>query len=407
MAQLSPQHETLIHRPKLQSAKHVNTSMRVLYISSYMPRRCGIASFTRDLTRSINLINPPHPAKIMVMCDKLSEELAYPEEARFIVRESEWSDYQRAAEEINKSEEFDLICLQHEYGIFGGEGGEYGVRFIEMLKKPIIATLHTILPTTSPKNVENLQRVCRKAERVIVMLEAGADILHRTYKIPREKIAVVPHGVPQFTSGSVEISKKELGLQNNIVMTSINLLSSNKGIEYAIRSLPEIVEQFPNFIYLVVGQTHPVILANANGQDEYRNHLITLARKLGVQRNVVFINRYVSLKELISIVSASDFYVTPYTEPQQVTSGALAYAIGAGKVCISTPYLYANQMLGKGRGVIVPFQNSEHIAKSIISLIRNPSQKRQIEQKAHHIGKLMTWRNVGKQYLQLFNSLTF
>lgn len=379
--------------------------LRVVYVSSFVPRQCGIATFTRDLTEHINGQQPTQPAQIIAMADALSEELPYGKEVKRTIKQGEWEAYQALADQINKDSSIDLVCLQHEYGIYGGDTGEYAAKFAEILEKPIVVTLHTILSEPKPTQRQILQRICTKSSAVVVMLEQGAKVLASVYNVPATKIKVIPHGVPHFSVPRLEDWKKSMDLENRVVMSSINLISSSKGIEYGIQALPEIVKQVPNFLYLVVGATHPVLLARANGRDEYREQLQKMINDLGVADHVRFINRYVSLDELVHVVAASDYYLTPYIDPQQVTSGALSYAIGAGKVCISTPYLYAKEMLNNNRGVLVPFKNHVAIAEAVVNLSKHPQEKASIESKTQATGKNMNWNNVARQYLELFASV--
>ena len=341
----------------------------------------------------------------MALCDALSEDLPYGEAVHAAIKQEDWPAYQEAIDFINSSADIDVVCLQHEYGIYGGHAGEFAAQFVEKLKKPVVATLHTILSEPTDTQREILQRICHKASSVVVMLEQGATVLSDTYQVPRSKIIVIPHGVPRFSVDNLESWKNDMGLSNQTIMCGINLISPSKGIEYGIKSLPEIVKHVPDFLYLVVGATHPVILARHQGRDEYREQLQSLSEELNVADHVRFINKYVSLDDLVKYVAISDFYLTPYIDPQQVTSGALSYAIGAGKVCISTPYLYAREMLNHDRGVLVPFRDHDAIANSVINLVKNPEEKLHIEQGALETGRSMNWEHVAEQYLQLFRTV--
>lgn len=377
-------------------------SPRVAFISSYVPRKCGIATFTRDLAQSVDAITEEDSSEVVALMDSLSENLPYPSRVVFKVRQKVWADYQKAALLINKSSA-DMVCLQHEYGIYGGDYGNFVLPLIDKIKKPIIATLHTVVPKPDKKHLKITRSLCRRSSFVVVMLEEAARILSQKYRIPPSNIIVIPHGVPNFSNFTTQTAKEKLGLSGKTVMTSINLLSHYKGVEYAIKSLPEIVKKVPNFIYQIVGETHPDYLRQMGGVDTYRQGLQALARRLGVSPYIRFVNKYISLEELVGFIEATDFYVTPYIDPGQITSGALAYAVGAGKVCISTPYLYAKEMLSGGRGIIVPFAGSGEIARAVINLAGNPEQMRQHQQKTYRVGKLMTWPYVASQYLELFN----
>ncbi len=389
---------------RIQMDSH-QRSAQVLYISSYVPRKCGIATFSKDLAKAVNQLSPENVISIVAMKDDVSSKLDYPDEVKLTIHQNSWSDYQRAIKYINSSKNVDIVCLQHEFGIYGRRDGEMVVKFIRQINKPILSTLHTVIPAPSPNLRKIIRQIYDQSSFVVVMLEAGARILAEDYGLDKQKIIVIPHGVPQFQLGEVDSWKQKLGLDENKVMSSVNLLSASKGIEYAINSLPEIIKEVPNFIYLVVGETHPGELAKSNGVDGYRDDLIKLSKRLKVEKNVRFINEYVSLDDLIGYVSASDFYITPYVNPQQITSGSLAYAIGAGKVCISTPYLYAKEMLGKNKGILVPFKGSKEIAGAVIEMVKNPDRKRALEIEAYRVGKNMTWDRVGGQYLQLFNKI--
>ncbi len=386
-----------------QELKRLVHPIRVLYVSSYIPRKCGIATFTKDLTQGINLLNPFSLAQIMVMSDKTSENLSYPGESKFLVRQNEWSDYKKVIDYVNNTDEFELVCVQHEFGIYGKNEGENIVAFIKSIKKPVVTTFHTILPEPNQKQKEIVKKVAKYSKSVIVMLEQGRKILHKTYGVSNKKIVVIPHGVPDFPMFDILEWQKRLKLQGKTVMTSINLISENKGLEYAVESLPEIVKKVPNFVYLVVGQTHPLILSQANGRDYYREKLKKRAQQLGVSKHLMFVNRYVSLDELVSYIGATDIYITPYLDPQQATSGALAYAIGAGKACISTPYIYAKEMLDGDRGMVVPFKDSQAIARAVIDLCTHPRLKQSIEKNAYALGRTMIWANIARQYLTVFN----
>lgn len=388
------------------SLQELTGAVGVVYISTYIPRKCGIATFTKDLTNAINLINPLALAKIIALDNCQTERIKYPPEVKIRIRENVFSDYQKAADFINKSKDIDLVCLQHEFGIFGGDFGEMVVEFISEIRKPIVSTLHTVIQNPTEKQEEIIFNICKRSRYIVVMIEKAAEILASRYSIDPAKIVTIHHGVPDFPKFDTEEFKRELRLKDKVVMTSINLLSDWKGIEYAIGAVPKIIEHIPNFIYIVVGETHPTFLRSLKlkyGKDVYREKLYKLVRDLNLRGHVKFVNRYVSLRELIRFMGASDFYITPYSlDSSQATSGSLAYAIGGGRLCISTPYLYAKEMLSNGRGVLVPFRDSKAIADAVIKVYKNPEQKRKMEGKAYELGRTMTWINVGHLYFHLF-----
>ncbi|MBE3128756.1 MAG: glycosyltransferase, partial [Actinobacteria bacterium] len=310
--------------------------------------------------------------------------------------------YIRAAEHINKSKA-DIVILEHEFGLYGGEFGEYIVKLIEMVKKPLIVTAHTIPDDANKGYGLVLKHVINFAEKIIVMMPESLHKLIKRYKCPKEKIEIIPHGVPDIPLEPNDKYKKKKGLAGRIILGNINLLSEIKGIEYTIEALSEIKRHFPSVLYLIIGQTHPVVLQREG--EKYRNFLKEKIKQSNLRENVKFINEYIPLDKLIELLKVIDIYITPYLDPQQSASGALAYAIGAGKICISTPYLYAKEVLAEGRGIIVPFRNSQAIADAVIDICGNPQKKLAIEKKTYKFGRLMTWYNVALQHLELFDEV--
>lgn len=380
--------------------------IRVLYVSTYIPRKCGIASFTKDLTNAINLINPISLAQIVAMDNGQNSHVKYPAEVKYKIKQEVLQDYKKMALLINKSSEVDMVCIQHEFGIFGGEMGEYICEFAELLDKPIVTVFHTVSRNPDKKQKEIIFALCKKSKYCVVMSEIAVKILKSKYGVNPQKIVTIHHGVPDFPRLESDLWKAKLRLRGKVVMTSVNLLSEWKGIEYGIKAVPQIIKEIPNFIYLVIGETHPVYLKHLRakyGRDTYRQKLLKMVRDLNIKKHVRFVNKYVSLGKLIKFIGASDFYITPYSlDPQQTTSGSLAYAVGAGKLCISTPYVYAKEMLSGDRGILVPFKNSRAIAKEVISIYNDPEERERREKKAYEVGRTMTWVNVGHLYFHLF-----
>ncbi len=372
-----------------------------IYISSYVPRKCGIATYTKDLTQAINLINPYSKAEILALI-KPEDEINYPPEVKFKIRQYKIDSYIKAANYINKSRA-DIVVLEHEFGLYGGEFGEYIIKLIEMIEKPLIVTAHTIPEDANKGYGLVLKDIIRFAEKVIIMMPESLNKLIKKYNCPEEKIEIIPHGVPDIPLEPTERHKKKKNLAGRIILGNINLLSEVKGIEYTIEALTKIKNYFPNILYLIIGQTHPVVLQREG--EKYRDFLKEKIKQSNLRENVRFINEYVTLDDLIEWLKVIDIYITPYLNPQQSASGALAYAIGAGKVCISTPYLYAKDVLAKGRGIIVPFRNPEAIADAVIDICSNPQKKSAIERKTYKFGRLMTWYNVALQHLELFDEV--
>jgi glycosyltransferase involved in cell wall biosynthesis len=375
--------------------------IRAIYVSSYIPRKCGIATYTKDLTNAINPLNPYALAEIMAI-NRTTENLNYPWEAKFKIDENNLSTYLQAADYINRSG-VEIVSLQHEFGLFGSHRGENIVPFVESLKRPLVTTLHTVLDDSGSDGGTITKRLIEKSAAVVVMMEQIKDKIIKEYHAPAEKIVIIPHGTPDLPLTTTDENKKRKKLSDRIVLGNINLLSECKGIEYSLEATSIIAKELPNVLYLVIGQTHP---ADLHYKDEkYRKSLIKLVKKLKIEKNVRFINKYISLEELVDWIQTMDFYITPYLDPQQVASGALAYAVGAGKCCVSSSYLYAKEVLADGRGVTVPFRDPKAIASAVIRLWKDKDKKEEMERKAYAYGRLMTWSNVALQYLNLFAAI--
>ncbi len=367
--------------------------LNVIYVSSYIPRKCGIATYTKDLTNGLNLLNSRSLAEIMAVT-RPEEGIAYPWEAKYKITYDDLASYLSAAEYVNQS---------HELGLFGGTAGEYIMHFAEALERPLVSTFHTVLDNPKSKQGEISKRLAKKSEAIVVMMEEVAQRLVKHYGIARKKIVVIPHGVPDFAFNAVEKYKRKRQLTGRLVLGNINLLDPNKGIEYALQAVAIIARTFPEVLYTVIGQTHPELKRRAD--EKYRNYLKKVTRDLNIINNVRFVNEYLPLEDLVKWLKSIDIYITPYLEPQQITSGALAYAIGAGKACISTPYVYSKEVLADGRGVLVPFRDPEAIARAVIDLTKHPQKRNAIEYKAYQYGRLMTWPNVAQSHLSLFRTV--
>lgn len=373
--------------------------VKVIYVSTYIPRKCGIATYTKDLTNDINKLNPYALAEIMAV-NRPGDNLSYPWEVKLKINQNDLGSYIQAANYANQSEA-DLIMLQHEYGIFSGNCGDYIIPFVQTLKKPLVTTFHTVLDNPNPEFGTILNKLAGFSETVTVMMNQTRRKLTEKFGIPKNKIVVIPHGTPDLPFETTEAHKKKKRLNGKIILGNINLLTPSRGIEYALEAVALIAKKYPHVLYLIIGQTHPVFLQEHG--EVYRNFLKKTIKKLGIKNNVKFINEYISLEELISWLKCIDFYVTPYLGPDQSSSGALAYAIGAGKSCISTSYLYAQEALSHGRGVLVGFKDSKTIAEAVLDLLVNPEKKLNMEKKAYEYGRLMTWSSVALQHFDLFH----
>jgi glycosyltransferase involved in cell wall biosynthesis len=371
---------------------------RVAVIGNYLPRQCGIATFTTDLCDA--LVAEASARKLFaVAVNDADAEYSYPERVRFELREGDLATYRAAAEFLNFNN-VDLVCLQHEYGIFGGDAGSHILWLLRSLKMPIVTTLHTVLRDPNPAQREVMEEISRLSDRLIVMSEHSQKFLQEIYHVPAAKIDFIPHGVPDLHFVDPNFYKASIGAEGKDVILTFGLLSPNKGIENVIRAMPRILEQHKNALYVVTGATHPNIRRREG--DKYRESLQALARELGVEANVVFHNRFVSPAELIEFLGSADIYITPYRAEAQVVSGTLAYALSAGKAIISTPYLHARELLAEGRGVLVPFENPEAIAKSAVELLEQDASRHAMRKRAYLHAREMTWKQVARKYSDAF-----
>lgn len=380
-----------------------NLASRIIYVSSYIPRHCGIATYTKNLTNAVNLLNPYHLAEIVAV-NRGQESLDYPKEVKFVLNHLQPRDYLKAAEFINRSGA-DLVSLQHEVGLFGGQDGDYLLPFINALKLPFITTIHSLPDEANSARGLVLKKIVAKSQTVTVMIEPSRQKLIKDYNISPQKIVVIPHGIPDLAYSPTDKYKRKKKLTNRLILGNINLITKSKGIEYCLKAIAIIKQHFPQVLYLVIGKTHPVILQREG--EIYRRSLKKLVRQLDIKNNVKFINKYLTFEELISWLRTIDIYITPYLSLQQSASGALSYALGVGKFCVSTPYLYAKEVLSHNRGVLVPFRDSKVMAEKIIYYWQNPKLRQAIEKNAYSYGRLMTWPNVALQHLDLFKGIIY
>jgi glycosyltransferase involved in cell wall biosynthesis len=371
---------------------------RIGFIGNYLPRQCGIATFTTDLCEAIAL-EYTDTTCIALPVNDIKDSYAYPTRVRFEIEEKDIESYRRAADFLNINN-VDLVCLQHEYGIYGGAAGSHILALLRDLRMPIVTTFHTVLKDPDPTQKRVLQEVASLSDRVVVMSERGVEFLQEIYGVAADKIDMTPHGIPDVSFVDPSFHKDSFGVEGKFVLLSFGLLSANKGIEDVITSLPKIVARYPNVVYLIVGATHPSVLRHEG--ERYRLSLQRLAQDLGVESNVIFYNRFVSLEELIQFISAADIYVTPYLSAAQITSGTLAYALGAGKAVISTPYWYAEEMLADERGALVPFHEPDALADQVVDLLENESKRHAMRKRAYMHGRAMIWSEVSRRYMDSF-----
>jgi glycosyltransferase involved in cell wall biosynthesis len=369
---------------------------QVAFLGNYAPRRCGIATFTTDLSDAIAAELPDADCAVIAMNDPGMRH-DYGERVRFEIAESDLSSYRRAADFLNVGGT-DVLCVQHEYGIFGGKAGSHLLALLHDVSMPVVTTLHTLLRTPSDEQRQVLDDIARVSTRLVVMSRYGADLLQEVHGVSPDKIDLIPHGIPH--SRPVRASKMLLGLEGQKVILTFGLLSPDKGIEYVIQALPEIVRRHPNAVYVVVGATHPHVLEHTG--DSYRRSLELLAHRLGVEANLVFHDRFVSLPELIEFLAAADIYVTPYLNSEQVASGTLAYAVGAGKAVVSTRYPYAVELLADGRGILVPNRDAGALGDAIAGLFADPAELARVSARAAAYGTDMVWPSVAQKYIRSF-----
>jgi polysaccharide biosynthesis protein PslF len=372
---------------------------RVAYFSTYSPRQCGIATFTKDLISSIDQVNGLKQSVIAI--NEKGALYAYGKRVRLSIGRDSPKDYVGAAEYINSSG-IDLVNLQHEFGLFGGEYGEFITIFLEKINKPVITTLHTVQQNFNPKALEVLRKITDKSAAIVVIAHSATKIL-RQQGILCKNFVTIPHGCPdiQFIENNESV-KESVGLGNRFVASTFGLISSGKGIEYAIRALPTVVKKEPRMLYLIVGQTHPEVRKQEG--EKYRNKLMKIVNELGLDEHVRFDNRFLTKLELIKYLQATDIYITPYNSPDQISSGTLTYALGAGKAVVSTPYLHAQETLANNRGIFCRFKDPDSISRAIIKLL-DEKLRRNIQKRAYKYSRRFVWTTVAKQYIQLFKKV--
>jgi glycosyltransferase involved in cell wall biosynthesis len=376
----------------------MSTAIRkVAMLGNHVPRQCGIATFTSDLSDALAREFSELDCFVLAMNDA-GKRHAYPSRVRFEIAENDVASYGRAADFLNVNT-VDVVCVQHEYGIFGGKAGSHVLPLLRELRMPIVTTLHTILAEPNSLQRAAMDEITRLSERLVVMSKHGASLLREVHRVPDHKIDLIPHGIPKVASANR--SKDQLGVDGKSVLLTFGLLSPDKGIEHVIDALPAILERFAETIYIVLGATHPHVRERHG--ETYRLMLESRAKRLGVDSHMIFHNRFVSQTELTEFLSAADIYVTPYLKAEQITSGTLAYAVGSGKAVISTPYWYARELLADGRGILVPWRDPGAIAREVIGLLGNDEKRLELCRRAQEHGRDMSWPAVARGYLQTFD----
>jgi glycosyltransferase involved in cell wall biosynthesis len=368
--------------------------VRTAFVATYAPRRCGIATFTSDLARAVG-------SRDIAVLHPSGDAMAYPDEVRHVIRKDHHDDYLDTARALNRS--VDLVSVQHEYGIWGGADGERVLDFIRALRVPAVVTMHTVLRAPTPHQRAVLSDLGRIAEASVVMSRSAADLLIGTYGADPDRVVVIPHGVPDVPLVDSNAVKPSLGVAGRDVILSFGLLGPGKGYELAIEAMPEVVAAHANALYVILGATHPELIRREG--EAYRESLTGAVERLGMTDHVRFVDKFVSLSELMRWLEAADVFVTPYPNLSQIVSGTLSYAMGAGRAIVSTPYTYAEELLADGRGVLVAPGSPSDLAAALGSLIGDPTLRARIGSRAFAFSRRMVWSAVGAEYQRLFSRL--
>jgi glycosyltransferase involved in cell wall biosynthesis len=370
----------------------------IAFLGDHLPRKCGIATFTSDLLAAVAARHPQSQC-FAVPVNDVNGCYRYPNVVRFEIEEQDPDSYRRAAEFLNTSE-VEVVSVQHEFGIFGGPAGSYLLGLLRGLLAPVVTTLHTVLRNPNDDQRRVMQELLVRSTRLVVMTERAQTILQEVYQTPLAKIDLIPHGIPDVPFVSPDRYKDQFGVAGKKVLLTFGLLSPNKGIECVLKALPDVVAEFPDLVYIVLGATHPHELRTRG--ESYRLSLEAIVRSNNIESHVIFHNRFVELKELTEFIGAADLYVTPYLDEAQITSGTLAYAFGAGKAVISTPYWHAAELLSDQRGVLVPFGDPSAIAREVSGLLRDETRRNAMSANAYKLGRAMVWSNTAGLYMNSF-----
>jgi glycosyltransferase involved in cell wall biosynthesis len=371
---------------------------KIAFLGNYLPRKCGIATFTSDLLTSVAAEYTPSQC-FAVPVNDVEKGYEYPSVVRFEIEEQDLASYQRAADFLNISN-VDIVCVQHEFGIYGGPAGRHLLALVRELKMPVVTTFHTLLREPNDTQRRVMQELVTHSTRLVTMTERGRQMLQDIYRAPPAKIDLIPHGIPDIPFVDPNYYKDQFGVEGRVVLLTFGLLSPNKGIEHVLNALPQILAEFPDVVYIVLGATHPHELRERG--EAYRLSLEILAKRNKVEKSVIFYNRFVELEELKEFIGAADLYITPYLNEAQITSGALAYTFGAGKAVVSTPYWHAAELLAEDRGVLVPFGDSSAIGREVRGLLCDMTRRNAIRKNAYKLGREMVWSNVARLYMQCF-----
>ncbi|HYL51811.1 MAG TPA: glycosyltransferase family 4 protein [Acidimicrobiia bacterium] len=374
--------------------------MRIAFVASAVPRRCGIATFTQDVINAVKAADPTVRI-VHAAIDEPNAVRAYGPEVRWRIRQEDWRTYRDAALGINASS-VDIVNVQHEFGLYGlwhdGIYDDHLKVFLEHLRKPVVVTLHTVPPHPEAWMRDAVRVASELSDVLVVMAHTAAALLHDVYGITKEPV-IIEHGMPAIEPHGRHRLKKQLGVEGRQIVSTFGLVDPRKGLEYVIEAMPRVVAEHPNTLYLIVGQTHPELLKKEG--EAYRNSLAAHVHRLGLSDHVKFVNEYLTQRQIVDYLLATDVYVTPYLDPNQITSGTLAYALGAGKAIVSTPYLHAKEVLEDDRGLLVPFRDADQIADAVNIILADPALKARLEKRAYDYGKQMAWPAIGRRVLAL------
>lgn len=386
----------------MMNPRKIENIGKIAVIGNYLPRQCGIATFTTDLSQSLSRELTIPENLINVAMDDIPEGHNYSSQVKFRVRQNVQADYFWATDYLNANQ-YEAAIVQHEYGIFGGEDGSHILHMLQFLKMPVITNLHTVLENPTDGQRKVMKGIAKYSDRLLVMSKKAFDILANVYGIDRDMIAFIPHGVPDAAFKPPGLFNELFGVENKDVILTFGLLGPDKGIESMIEAMPLIVKEHPNAMYLILGQTHPHILQNSG--DSYRHDLQQLVNKLGMQNHIVFHNQFVQLEMLIQYLQTSKIYAIPYLKKEQITSGTLAYALGVGAAVVSTPFWHAEELLADGRGKLVPFNNPTAMANEINNLLSNDQEREMMRFKGYQYGRSMTWKEVARMHIDLLSEI--
>jgi glycosyltransferase involved in cell wall biosynthesis len=374
---------------------------RALFLGSYPPRECGIATFTKDMVDAYDRASG-FSCPVIAIDEPGADVRRYPAEVIGRISEEQRESYAAAARFVNEYP-VDLVNVQHEYGLFGGERGEWLLDFMRALEKPVVLTLHTVLPEPDEAYMRVTRELCGAASKVVALSETGRGLLQRVYGIDPDLVETIHHGVPDVPFQDTYAAKASFGIGQRTVISTFGLISRGKGLEFAIEAMRGVVKRHPEALYLILGETHPVVRRREG--ESYRESLHAMVRELGLNYNVQLVDKYLDFDEVVAYLAATDIYLTPYLNPEQIVSGTLAYAVGCGKAIISTPYLYARELLALNRGFLCEFRDAPSITANLNMLLDDPSLRRATERRAYRFGRQMTWPHVASRYRALFSEL--